>query len=221
MIDAGQRDEPSVGKKIEERLARSGEIVFADDDQCRTRDASEFVWREGRTFSFEDGCQSQEVVSGLEGVLHEESSDVARRGVIGVFSIWTRLSLQSGHDGEMRRGVGWFEDISAYSGKHQTVHSVRVSHGESKNRHCAEGESDEITGRFRQDVEDASSEIVVSVGLVRFGCVPVTEQVHTDHRCTGIAKQIDETTGLPRGFEGTSPSVDEDDRMLCIGRDRT
>ncbi len=210
MIDTAKGYEPRIGDPGTERFARTGEIPITDDDERGTGHTVELVVGEGRSFALHDGRQGDPVVSRLVGVLYEQPGQVVllRGG-----------PLERRDEPLVRVAVGDLDGVTTDPGENELRQASRMIDRQTQKSQGTQGEADGVDRLLRKSFPDPGGEVGVGLGIVGFRSGPVSEQVDSDHRATGILEKIDETRRTPRRIEGTTPAMNQNDGMFHADQD--
>ena len=210
MVDVLQGDQFTSGQTRGEWLAGTGEVLVSDDNQRGYVDACELFRCERLASSLHDRRERHAVVAGLFGVLHEEAREVVLLG---------RGTLERANQTRVARFVRGFDRVATDARHDQLVDPSRMIDRQAKKRQRTERKTHRGHRFVGQNIEDPFGEVGVTLGIVGFGCVPMTQEVDSDHPQARVLKQISETGGSPRRVERPTPAMHQNDRMPHTGQD--
>ena len=178
MIDAAQHFQCCVGQGSGERLARTGKVLIADGHKGLTGCARQEFRREPLPGAAHDGGECNRVVARLVGVLGKHMrTNIGRVG--GAFD---------GCGDALTRLVVGLEERAANASQYQLAKPSRLVACNAQQGDGAERETHSVDGFVGHRVEHSRGEVCICLGLVRFRCGAVPQQVDTNDRSAGVTQ---------------------------------
>ena len=160
VIDAAQRHEARVGKRVEQRLGRTGEVLVAEDDEHGARHPRDFLGGQWSGRAPETRGHRERIVAGFGREAHEH----ARRDLIVISTLFERGCQALGAVGAEHVGAGTDHD--------ETPEPARIRRGQAEQQLRAEREADRVDGVGGQRRTDARSRSVYAAGSCGRAAVP-------------------------------------------------